>query len=151
MQTPQPLSPGNYTTNPVYYPTNQSTGMLNQGDQIGGIVSDASLIEIAQRFIVIAFILAGFLSAIFIFYGGISFILSGGNDEKIKKAINTIRYAIIGLVITIMSFLFVSFITRILFNFDLVSYMSPEFLIQSIKDFLAASQSSGNSYTIPQQ
>lgn len=162
MPTPQPnsmgsystgyysTSPQTYSTNPVYYPT-QPNGMIYQDDHVGGIVANASLIEIAQRFIVIAFVLAGFLSAVFIFYGGVSFILSGGDDEKIKKAINTIRYSIIGLVITVMSFMFVSFLGRILFGFDLLSYMSPEFIIQSVRDFLAASQSGTAPYSIPQQ
>lgn len=146
-------SPQTYSTNPVYQPVNnQSGGFLTADDHVGGIVANASLIEIAQRFIVLAFILAGFLSAVFIFYGGLSFILSGGNDEKIKKAINTIRYAIIGLVITVMSFFFVSFITKLLFGFDLLGYvMSPEFLIQSIRDFLSSAQSNGGAYSIPQQ
>ena len=38
---------------------------------------------------------AGMLSILFILWGGLLLILSGGKDDKIKPAINTIRYAVI--------------------------------------------------------
>lgn len=56
-----------------------------------------------NRGLAYALIIAGVLSVVFIFIGGISFILSGGNDEKIKTAVGTIRYAIIGLIITVLA------------------------------------------------
>ena len=70
-----------------------------------------------------AIIAAAVLCIVFIFIGGISFILSGGQDEKIKQAVATIRYAIIGLVIVILSVTLVNLITFI-FNvpFDFVDY-----------------------------
>lgn len=56
-----------------------------------------------NRGLAYALIIAGILSVVFIFIGGISFILSGGNDEKIKTAVGTIRYAIIGLIVTVLA------------------------------------------------
>ena len=48
------------------------------------------------------FVLAsGIFSVVFILWGGLLLILSGGKDEKIKPAINTIRYAIIGIIMTV--------------------------------------------------
>jgi len=79
--------------------------------------------DLVQLFIVYAYIIAGALSAIFIFVGGISFILSGGNDEKIKSAVNTIRYSIVGLIITILSFTFIMIVGRI-FGLNLLNYIS---------------------------
>jgi hypothetical protein len=38
---------------------------------------------------------AGLLSILFILWGGLLLILSGGKDDKIKPAINTIRFAVI--------------------------------------------------------
>lgn len=87
------------------------------------MLGDLSLMDIVQMFVVYAFIGAAALSAIFIFVGGISFILSGGNDEKIKQAINTIRYSIIGLIVTILSFTFVAIVGRI-FGLDFMGFLS---------------------------
>jgi len=87
------------------------------------LLGDLSLLDLVQMFVVYAFIGAAALSAIFIFVGGISFILSGGNDEKIKQAINTIRYSIIGLIVTILSFTFVAIVGR-LFNLNFMGFLS---------------------------
>ena len=79
-----------------------------------------SLIKEAIAWSIIA---AGVLCIVFIFIGGISFILSGGQDEKIKQAVSTIRYAIIGLVIVILSVTMVNIITFIFkVPFDFVDY-----------------------------
>jgi uncharacterized membrane protein len=87
------------------------------------LLGDLSLLDLVQMFVVYAFIGAAALSAIFIFVGGISFILSGGNDEKIKQAVNTISYSIIGLIVTILSFTFVAIVGR-LFNLNFMGFLS---------------------------
>lgn len=84
-----------------------------------------TLMDLVQMLVVYAFIAAAALSAIFIFVGGISFILSGGNDEKIKQAINTIRYSIIGLIVTILSFTFVAIVGR-MFGLNFMDFLSYE-------------------------
>lgn len=66
-----------------------------------------NVIEIVNRGFAYAIIIAGFLSIVFIFVGGISFILSGGQEEKIKQAVSTIRYAIIGLIVTVLAIVIV--------------------------------------------
>lgn len=96
---------------------------------------EGGLVNIVELFVVYAFIIAGFLAFFFIFYGGLSFILSGGNDEKIKQAVNTIRYSIIGLVIIILSFTFVSIIGRI-FDLQLVPYLSVDKIWGAINNLL---------------
>ncbi len=88
-------------------------------------LNNFTLMELIQMFIVYAFIIAGALSALFIFIGGISFILSGGDDAKIKTAVNTIRYSIVGLIITILSFTFAMIVGRI-FGLNLLDYISYE-------------------------
>ncbi|MCF7830785.1 pilin [Candidatus Gracilibacteria bacterium] len=98
-------------------------------------MNNYSLMDLVQLFIVYAFIIAGALSAVFIFIGGISFILSGGNDEKIKSAVNTIRYAIIGLIVTILSFTFIMIIGRI-FGLNLLNYISYEQIKCSINNLI---------------
>ncbi|MFH0851488.1 MAG: hypothetical protein V1876_01950, partial [Candidatus Peregrinibacteria bacterium] len=51
---------------------------------------------------------------VFIIIGGISFILSAGNEDKIKKAVHTIRYSIVGLIVAFIAYFLVLFIARLL-------------------------------------
>ena len=94
---------------------------FNGGDISIQDLGNIELFDLIQMLIVYAFIIAGFLAAVFIFVGGISFILSGGDDEKIKKAVNTIRYSINGLIVTILSYTFITIVGKI-FNLDLLNY-----------------------------
>jgi len=61
----------------------------------------------------IVFALAGLLTVIFIIIGGIKYILSGGDSSGLKSAKETITYAIIGLIVTLIAFGVVNYITRI--------------------------------------
>lgn len=81
------------------------------------------VVEIINRGIAYAIIVAGFLSIVFIFFGGISFILSGGQEDKIKQAVSTIRYAIIGLVVTILSVVIVNFVGKAM-GLDIIKYIN---------------------------
>jgi len=79
-----------------------------------------NLNDVIYLFAAIAILGAGALSIIFIFYGGFSFILSGGDEGKVKSAIHTIRYAIIGLIIALLSLVFVPMVGKLFgvnFNF----------------------------------
>jgi hypothetical protein len=121
-----------------------SIGMTGQvGDTIATLSSYTTM-DLVQMFVVYAFIAAAGLSAVFVFVGGINFILSGGNDEKIKTAVNTIRYAIVGLIVTILSFTFVTIVGRI-FGLDFMSYLSYDKIRTSITQLIDSSQ--GNSST----
>ena len=82
-----------------------------------------NIVDLLNLGVAIAILLAGTLSVFYIFFGGISFILSGGQEEKIKQAVHTIRYAIIGLVVTILSVTMVK-IMGYLFGFDLLSLIT---------------------------
>lgn len=78
------------------------------------LLENGSVIDIVATFIALALIAASILCLFFIIIGGISFILSAGNEDKIRKAVNTIRYSIIGLIVTFVAFFAVSFIARLL-------------------------------------
>ncbi len=78
------------------------------------LLEQGSVTDIVGTFLALALIVASILSIFFIIWGGITFILSAGNEEKIKKAVHTIRYAIIGLVVTFVAFFAVSFVANIL-------------------------------------
>ena len=52
----------------------------------------------------------GIISVVMLIYGGIRYIISGGDQKKVTDAKNTILYAIIGLIIAILSYAIVNFI-----------------------------------------
>lgn len=78
------------------------------------LLENGSVLDIIATFIALAIIAASILCLAFIIIGGISFILSAGDEDKIRKAVHTIRYAIIGLIVTFVAFFAVSFISRLL-------------------------------------
>jgi uncharacterized membrane protein len=81
---------------------------------LADLLQNGSILEIVATFVALGLIVAAILSLVYIIVGGISFILSAGNEEKIKKAVNTIRFSIIGLVVAFIAFFAVSFIANIL-------------------------------------
>lgn len=128
--------------------TGSSTGNAFNDTFTTANLDSLNLQQLVEMFVTYAFIIAGALSALFIFIGGISFILSGGNDEKIKQAVNTIRYSIIGLIVTILSFTFVTIVGRI-FGLDFMSYLSYGKIRDSITTVLTpASQNNESSFEI---
>lgn len=87
------------------------------------VTQQFNLVDLINLGVAVAIILAGGLSVFYIFVGGISFILSGGQEDKIRQAISTIRYAIIGLIVTILSVTIIK-IVGFIFGFDLLSVIS---------------------------
>jgi len=98
------------------------------------------ILEIINRGFAYAIIIAGFLSIIFIFVGGISFILSGGAEDKIKSAVSTIRYAIIGLIITILAVVIVGTVGKAM-GLDIIKYIDFGQVIETIKSVTSGDSS----------
>lgn len=100
--------------------------------------------DIINRGIAYAIIAAGILSVIFIFIGGISFILSGGQEDKIKQAVSTIRYAIIGLVITIIAVIIVNAVGQII-GLNPIQYINFNEIVRIIQNISSDLSSGGSS------
>lgn len=101
---------------------------------IRDLLEGGSILDIVATVIALGIIIASISSLVFIIIGGITFILSAGDDEKIKKAVHTIRYAIIGLVISFLAFFLVAWLSRLLdIPFDLTFAMIVS-LMQEIFD-----------------
>ncbi|MFA7681601.1 MAG: hypothetical protein WCX61_01060 [Candidatus Peribacteraceae bacterium] len=84
------------------------------------LLENASIMEIVATFVALALITATILCLVYIIIGGITFILSAGNEEKIKKAVHTIRFSIIGLFVSFIAFFIVKFMAVLLdIPFDL--------------------------------
>lgn len=52
----------------------------------------------------------GIVSVIMLIYGGLRYVVSGGDSKKVTDAKNTIMYAIIGLIISILAYAIVNFV-----------------------------------------
>lgn len=52
----------------------------------------------------------GIISVVMLILGGLRYIISGGDSKKVTDAKNTIMYAIIGLIIAILSYAIVNFV-----------------------------------------
>ncbi len=52
----------------------------------------------------------GIISVIMLILGGIRYVVSGGDSKKVTDAKNTIMYAIIGLIVAILSYAIVNFV-----------------------------------------
>jgi hypothetical protein len=102
------------------------------------LLENGTPMQLFATFIALALIAASLLCLVFIIVGGISFILSAGNEEKIKKAVHTIRYAIIGLFVTFIAFFAVSWVSKLLdIPFDL-NFSTIVNLMQSIFQSLSS-------------
>ncbi len=55
----------------------------------------------------------GVLAIFMMIYGGIRYVLSGGDNTRVKDAKNTILYAIVGLVVAILGYAIVNWIVQI--------------------------------------
>ncbi len=56
------------------------------------------------------FFFLGAAAVIYLIFGSMRFLISGGDPKAVEAAKNTMTYAIIGLVIILLAFLFVNFI-----------------------------------------
>lgn len=54
--------------------------------------------------------IVGIIAIIMLIFGGIRYITSGGDKQKVTDAKNTILYAIVGLVIALLAFAIVNFV-----------------------------------------
>lgn len=58
--------------------------------------------------------IVGIVAVIMLIWGGIRYVISGGNSQKVTDAKNTVLYAIIGLVISFLAFAIVNFVINAL-------------------------------------
>ena len=94
------------TKKPEY---NLSTGMsaAKTNDQEDTLFGEGGVFT---TIVDILLFLIGFLSVIMLIYGGIQYTLSSGDSGKVTNAKNTILYAVVGLIVAILSYAIVNFV-----------------------------------------
>ncbi len=81
---------------------------------------EGKLIDILQAFINLFFIFAIILALLVIIYSGWLWLTSVGDKQKIAALKQRIVYALVGLIIVLLSFFIVNFVTRF-FDFNLLN------------------------------
>lgn len=88
-----------------------ATSILNVGDNPEAVASatggETSLRALILRMINYVLGFLGLAAVAFIIYGGVTYTTSGGNDEATGNAKKIIQYAIIGLIVVLLSFVIV--------------------------------------------
>lgn len=92
-----------------------ATSTINQGVECSkGASSADSLFGPAGVFSQISNILiflVGAVSVIMLIYGGFRYVISAGNSDQVGAAKNTIIYSIVGIVVAILAYAVVGFVT----------------------------------------
>lgn len=73
-------------------------------------LNDNSIGTISKKVVTIFSEIVGFVSVIFIVYGGFRYITSGGDSGKVGNAKNTIIYALVGLIIVALAQTIIHFV-----------------------------------------
>lgn len=83
------------------------TGECKPGDSTTG---GANITDLITTIVNVISIIVGVIAVIMIIFGGLKYITSGGDSNKITAAKNTIMYALIGLVVVALAQFIVRFV-----------------------------------------
>lgn len=81
-------------------------------------------------------LVAGLCAILFIVWGGLMLILSGGKDEKVKPAINSIRYAVIGIIVIVIAIFVAPKVSEML-GLGTHDYLSPKSIFDTIQELMS--------------
>lgn len=84
--------------------------LIQKGADSTGQKDTRSAGDLAKDFVNIMLFAIGILAVIMIIWGGIRYVLSGGDSSAISAAKKTILYAVVGLVVAILAYAIVNFV-----------------------------------------
>lgn len=87
-------------------PTKEAIDGLKSTGQDGGPTVE----EVIQAITNLLLFIVGAAAVIFLIYGGIQYVTSGGDEGSTKSAKNTILYAIVGIIIAVAAYAIVNFV-----------------------------------------
>ena len=76
--------------------------------------TEETLIETISNVLDTVYLWVGIIAVIFIIIGGINYTMSQGDPGKVKKAKDTILYAVIGLIVSLLAFAITAFVLNAL-------------------------------------
>jgi hypothetical protein len=105
------LSLSSYATSSINQVATSAKQQVQQGiNDAGGTANTTSAQTLIGNIVNTMLFLVGVLSVIMIIYGGIQYVISVGDSGKVAKAKNTIIYAVVGLIVAILSYAIVNFV-----------------------------------------
>jgi len=85
-----------------------ATSLIDASDNPSAISaatnSEGSIKELVQTLLNFALGFLGFVATLMVIYGGVLYVTSAGNDESVGKAKKILLYAILGIIIILLSF-----------------------------------------------
>ena len=81
-------------------------------EQVDNINDKEDLQSDAKKLINTAIYAVGIIAVIVVILGGVTYLTSQGNADKVRKGKNTILYGLIGLAVAILAFAIVNFIIQ---------------------------------------
>lgn len=79
---------------------------------VSGLNENSTIGDVFVYVIKIALAIAFAVAVVFVIYGGYLYITSGGNEEQATTGRRTVTYAVIGIIIIILSFVIISVIAN---------------------------------------
>ncbi len=110
-------------------------------DLVNGSYNLDDIIRVAIALVVLV---SGMLAVLFIIWGGVMLILSGGKDEKVKPAVNSIRFAVLGVIVIIIA-LFVTPKLGDILGLNVGRYVDPKEIFKTIQSISAKFFGGGDS------
>ena len=95
-------------TLPVFGQLNE----LEETAEVANIKGEENLPVVIGKIVGIALGLLGLILVIYLIIGGVMWMTSGGNEDRVKRAQSLIRNAIIGLVVVVLAYALAYFITE---------------------------------------
>ena len=84
--------------------------LIQKGADSTGQKDSRSAGDLAKDFVNIMLLAIGILAVIMIIWGGIRYVLSGGDSGAVSSAKKTILYAVVGLIVAILAYAIVNFV-----------------------------------------
>lgn len=84
--------------------------LIQKGADSTGQKDSRSAGDLAKDFVNIMLFAVGILAVIMIIWGGIRYVLSGGDSGAVSSAKKTILYAVVGLIVAILAYAIVNFV-----------------------------------------
>jgi len=73
-------------------------------------IAEIDIVKLLTRLIKVIFAFTGVLALLQFIYGGLLWMTSGGNAEKVKKGKDSLLWAILGIIVVFLSYALVSFV-----------------------------------------
>ena len=110
--------------------------LLGAGGKLGNCVSGNcvdpnTLVTNAIQWIIA---IAGIVSVIFIVYGGVSYMTSSGDPNKVGKAKQIILYALIGLIVVALAEIITAFVSNLIRSSETTAYTNQTSIVKEVHE-----------------